>query len=516
MKNTFLLLVILIAVFSSCHNPKQRNIVTVNDTSLVKEIPDTDFRPVSYKKVDDTLVYTGTPSIIKLINSCNNTHIFDNRKIISSDSFSTYIDVSANYKLTLPNRYKLSFYVSAYMITTRIGDTEVKIRVREDKNILTYGYAKTYVSRNCLLNEISYNKVYAGYHKIKLEGGGDSGAGSIIMLPVNITTFKNKNGILIKKCQQEANIVGYDYESDYYSSDAEAFDVWVYAVSLSAGEHLALLNFTNETEYNEVYQEIIHEVLDSISFLDTPDAQKYFGYDTIYYPFNYSESIARDSWIQYTTKFKEFTMLRLGHNERPCGVTYKLCSSNFRKNTFSYSGQIHSPSRHSFSYGPYLPKDYYENMPYETGFYAPPDHFTWTEEGLNDTYNIYNVVPMFKQYKEGLWSACNNMILHWLEKYNSLYVITSASHKKEQLIKNSPLRVPIYFTTVVIDFKANQAIGFMLPHDSTITNFDLKDYAYSIDSLETMIPGGIQLVKAFPLSNVKQFKSKLDFEYWFE
>jgi len=112
---------------------------------------------------------------------------------------------------------------------------------------------------------------------------------------------------------------------------------------------------------------------------------------------------------------------------------------------------------------------------------------SWSQESLNESFYMSNIVPQMPGFNRGIWKKLENKIRLWLISHGTLHITTGPILiGSDERIGENQVCVPRAFYKVVISLNidSQKGIGFILPNNKILNN--LNNYSVSIDSVELL------------------------------
>jgi len=193
------------------------------------------------------------------------------------------------------------------------------------------------------------------------------------------------------------------------------------------------------------------------------------------------------SWPAYTTNdaIVEHQHYTLSYNEKyeqANWVAYTLTADHLnnakfkRKDNFKSDPDIITGS---------ATIDDYKKSGYDRGHLAPAADFSWTEEGMDESFYMSNMSPQVPGFNRGIWKVLEEQVRDWAKKNNTLYIVTGPYiDKKTDKIGKNKVCVPQYYYKAILDITEPEikSIGFLLKNEKS--SEDIMTFAMSIDQLE--------------------------------
>lgn len=192
-------------------------------------------------------------------------------------------------------------------------------------------------------------------------------------------------------------------------------------------------------------------------------------------------------------------------------VAYKLDSA--------YAGEVKRKKR--FYADPYLANnpvkpDDYKQSGYDRGHLAPAGDFTWSEKAMTESFYMSNISPQLPGFNRGVWKKLEEQVRQWARENEEIYIVTAGILKENlpSIGANNKISVPVYYYKIILDMKEPEvkAIGFII--ENKAHHKHLKEFAVTIDSLETVT--GIDFFPALNDKLENDMESTLEVEKWFK
>lgn len=189
----------------------------------------------------------------------------------------------------------------------------------------------------------------------------------------------------------------------------------------------------------------------------------YTGNDAIiehdYFTLSYNEKTEQADWVAYK-------LTRNHLND----ATYK------RKDNFRADPLVSSQSASLSDY---------KGSGYDRGHLAPAADFTWSKEGLDDSFYMSNMSPQEPGFNRGIWKQLEEKVRNMARENGVVYVVTGPIYQGlTKKIGDNKVAVPSKYYKVILDLEGKEVkgIGFILPNKKS--NNSLSKYATTIDAVE--------------------------------
>lgn len=197
-------------------------------------------------------------------------------------------------------------------------------------------------------------------------------------------------------------------------------------------------------------------------------------------------------------------------NEQAQWVAYKLTRSNLnnakfkRKDNFRSDPDVKSASASVTDY---------KGSGYDRGHLAPAADFTWTEQGMDESFFMSNMSPQDPAFNRGIWKKLEEKVRTWAKQEGELFVVTGPVFKeKRKKIGKNKVAVPSHYYKIVLDISGNdiKAIGFILPNEKS--SQQLSFFAVSVDDVEDIT--GLDFFPLIPDDLENQIESSYQYNLW--
>lgn len=220
-------------------------------------------------------------------------------------------------------------------------------------------------------------------------------------------------------------------------------------------------------------------------------------------------------WPAYTqdddvVEHKYYVLSYSEKQEQAIWVAYRLTRANLsnakykRKDNFRSDPGVKTKSA--------SPTDY-KGSGYDRGHLAPAADFTWSREGLDETFFMSNMSPQRPGFSRGIWKKLEGKVREWAKKEGKIFVVTGPifKNKKESIGKNK-VGIPSHYYKVLLDISGNdvKGIAFVLPNEKS--DSQLSFFAMSIDDLEKVT--GIDFFPLLPDDLENDLESQFSFGDW--
>ena len=131
---------------------------------------------------------------------------------------------------------------------------------------------------------------------------------------------------------------------------------------------------------------------------------------------------------------------------------------------------------------------------------------------MSESFFMSNMSPQHPSFNRGRWKSLESKVRIWSLKHDSLIIYCGGILDSVNLkIGPNNVSVPEYYYKVIFSVKKNKAISFVMPNRKC--NYDLANYAVSVDSVEKLIH--FNLFDNFSVDRQNSFEGNIDVNFWF-
>ena len=221
------------------------------------------------------------------------------------------------------------------------------------------------------------------------------------------------------------------------------------------------------------------------------------------------------AWPAYTQDdaIVEHQFYTLAYNEKTeqaVWIAYSLSADNLKNAQFKRKDNFMSDpdvSTESSS-----PTDYAKSG-YDRGHLAPAADFTWTKEGLDESFYMSNMSPQVPEFNRGIWKKLEEQVRTWAKENHKLYIVTGPIiEKRADKIGKNKVSVPQYYYKAILDIQQPElkAIGFLIKNEKS--SEDIMSFAISIDELEEAT--GLDFFPSVPDELEEKLERTIDKNVW--
>ena len=128
----------------------------------------------------------------------------------------------------------------------------------------------------------------------------------------------------------------------------------------------------------------------------------------------------------------------------------------------------------------------YKGSGYDRGHMTPLANFRYDYNSMIATNYYSNICPQTIGCNRGIWKRVENQVRKWVEKYDTLYIVSGPILSSQNKTIGSGIIVPSFFYKVILawdgwDYKS---IAFLIPNEKSDKN--IFEFQVSIDYIETI------------------------------
>lgn len=178
----------------------------------------------------------------------------------------------------------------------------------------------------------------------------------------------------------------------------------------------------------------------------------------------------------------------------PRWAAYELVSSELVGDAVQPGSFCPDPSPAMKGY-PMAEHWHYSHSGWVRGHMVPAGDLKYSQEAMNDSFYTTNVCPMSMEFNNGIWKRLEEKVRKWAIQFERVYIITGPiiGENKNGKVGSSDIIIPDAFFKAVLIPNAGSyySIGFIFFNEPAPTGTHLKDYAVTVDDIESII--GIDL-----------------------
>ena len=206
-----------------------------------------------------------------------------------------------------------------------------------------------------------------------------------------------------------------------------------------------------------------------------------------YYSLSYNEKHEQANWIAYSL------------------TSENLSSAQFkRKDNFKEDPLVTTQSATLADY---------KKSGFDRGHLAPAADFTWTENGLDESFFMSNMSPQAPSFNRGIWKKLEEQVRNWARKNDKLYIVTGpVLTKKLDHIGKNKVSIPEYYYKAILDIEEPEikAIAFLMKNGKSSS--ELLTFSMSIDELEETT--GLDFFPLLPDELEFNIERELNLDLW--
>jgi len=158
--------------------------------------------------------------------------------------------------------------------------------------------------------------------------------------------------------------------------------------------------------------------------------------------------------------------------------------------------------------------DDYRRSGYDRGHMAPAGDMKWSEQAMDDSHYLTNIVPQDHSINGGIWSSLEKLCRQWAVRDSALIIICGPvlTDIKQNIIGESGVSVPDRLFKVVLSpyTKPPRAIGFIFPNSPT--DDGLEAISTSVDNIEAIT--GFDFFDCLPDDVENEIESSTNYRVW--
>lgn len=205
----------------------------------------------------------------------------------------------------------------------------------------------------------------------------------------------------------------------------------------------------------------------------------------------------------YTLKYNEKT-------EQPDWVAYTLKKVNLDNSKFKRTDNFREDPDVKTKSAALAD---YKGSGYDRGHLAPAADFSWTKEGMSESFYMSNMSPQQPGFNRGIWKKLEERVRDWARSNNEIYVVTGPIFlgKGEKIGKNKVV-VPDQYYKVILELNGKEikGIGFILSNEKS--SKDLRAFAMSIDEVEKAT--GLDFFPGIPDPLENKIEQTFNYSLW--
>ncbi len=156
----------------------------------------------------------------------------------------------------------------------------------------------------------------------------------------------------------------------------------------------------------------------------------------------------------------------------------------------------------------------YDGFGYDRGHLAPSADFRWSQRALSESYFYSNMSPQLPTFNREIWADLEGLVRSYVyENRRSLIVYTGPvlnENLKKQERSINGVSIPEEFFKVVVDFKAQKSIAYLMPQEKS--DYPVEYYATTIDEIEKLT--GIDFLHHIDNQTEALIENQKDISFW--
>lgn len=156
----------------------------------------------------------------------------------------------------------------------------------------------------------------------------------------------------------------------------------------------------------------------------------------------------------------------------------------------------------------------YRNSGYDRGHMAPAGDMKWSQQAMDDCFNLTNIAPQTSALNTGQWNSLEQATRRWAMRDSTLTVICGPilTPSPVTLIGPTEVAVPQSFFKIIVAPHANppRAIAFILPNNDTPPPY--AQASVTIDEVEAIT--GHNFLSLLPDSIQQQLETQNHPQQW--
>ncbi len=158
--------------------------------------------------------------------------------------------------------------------------------------------------------------------------------------------------------------------------------------------------------------------------------------------------------------------------------------------------------------------DDYRRSGFDRGHMAPAGDMKWSEQAMDDSHYLTNIVPQDHSVNGGIWSSLEKLCRQWAVRDSAIIIICGPilNDMSQRVIGASGVTVPDRLFKVVFAPYTNppRAIGFIFPNNPTEDG--LEAISTSVDNIEAIT--GYDFFDCLPDEVENEVESSSNFRVW--
>lgn len=134
---------------------------------------------------------------------------------------------------------------------------------------------------------------------------------------------------------------------------------------------------------------------------------------------------------------------------------------------------------------------HYTRSGWVRGHMAPAGDFKYSQEAMTESFYTTNVCPMNMEFNNGMWKRIEEKIRKWAVQFGTVYIVTGPvvyDNKFGRLGESGILIPDAFYKAVLIPVGDSfYSIGFILFNEPVPKGSSMRDYALTVDDIESLI-----------------------------
>jgi endonuclease G len=132
-------------------------------------------------------------------------------------------------------------------------------------------------------------------------------------------------------------------------------------------------------------------------------------------------------------------------------VRYTLTAEQLRARRFKRSDRFRTDDQLAALGQPTVQVKDYRKSGFDKGHLAPADDFAWSQEAMDETFVLTNIVPQKPALNRGLWKALENQVRRWACGEEKITVFTGPILAAGLKTTKSGIPIPKEFFKLIVD-----------------------------------------------------------------
>lgn len=130
----------------------------------------------------------------------------------------------------------------------------------------------------------------------------------------------------------------------------------------------------------------------------------------------------------------------------------------------------------------------YTRSGYDRGHLCPANDMKWSEESMNDCFNMTNMCPQDHDLNNGAWKTLETKSQVWAKRDSLLYIIAGPIYTEsdKKRIGDIGVRVPSSFFKIIVAPALKNPRGIAFVYPNMVCSGNMMDYSCTIDQVEEL------------------------------